>query len=35
MGYRIIEDDIIVAKDVVRHDPLKLAKVIISFIEEV
>jgi len=35
MGYRIIEDDIIIAKDVVRHDPLKLAKVIISFIEEV
>ncbi len=35
MGYRIIKDDIIIAKDVVRHDPLKLAKVIISFIEEV
>jgi len=35
MGYRIIEDDIIIAKDVVRHDPLKLAKVIISFIEEI
>jgi hypothetical protein len=35
MGYRIIEDDIIIAKDVVRHDPLKLAEVIISFIEEV
>jgi len=35
MGYRIIEDDIIIAKEVVRHDPLKLAKVIISFIEEV
>jgi len=35
MGYRIIEDDIIIAKDVVRHDTLKLAKVIISFIEEV
>jgi uncharacterized cofD-like protein len=35
MGYRIIADDIIIAKDVVRHDPLKLAKVIISFIEEV
>lgn len=35
MGYRIIEDDIIIAKDVVRHDPLKLAKVIIGFIEEV
>jgi len=35
MGYRIIEHDIIIAKDVVRHDPLKLAKVILSFLEEV
>ncbi len=35
MGYRIIEHDIIIAKDVVRHDPLKLAKVILSFFEEV
>ncbi len=35
MGYRTIEDDIIVDSDVVRHDPLKLAKVIMSFIEEV
>jgi uncharacterized cofD-like protein len=34
MGYRIIEDDIAMVKDVVRHDPLKLAKVIFSFIEE-
>ncbi len=35
MGYRIIEHDIIIAKDVVRHDPLKLAKVILSFFDEV
>jgi len=35
MGYRTIEDDIIIAKDVVRHDPSKLARVIMSFIEEV
>ena len=35
MGYRIIEHDITIAKDVVRHDPLKLAKVILSFLEEV
>jgi uncharacterized cofD-like protein len=34
MGYRIIEDDIVTIKDVVRHDSLKLAKVIFSFIEE-
>ncbi|MBU0503300.1 MAG: YvcK family protein [Candidatus Omnitrophica bacterium] len=35
MGYRVIEDDIVVADDVIRHDPLKLAKVIFSLIEEV
>lgn len=34
MGYRVIGEDIIVAQDVVRHDPLKLAKVILNFIEE-
>ncbi|MDD4940195.1 MAG: YvcK family protein [Candidatus Omnitrophica bacterium] len=34
MGYRIIEHDIITAQDVVRHDPLKLAGVIMSFFEE-
>lgn len=35
MGYRVIEDDIIVANNVVRHDPLKLAKLILGFIEEI
>ncbi|MEI6631131.1 MAG: YvcK family protein [bacterium] len=34
MGYRTIEDDVIVAEDVVRHDPAKLAKIILGFIEE-
>ena len=34
MGYRIIEHDFIIAKDVVRHDPLKIAKVISSFFDE-
>jgi hypothetical protein len=35
MGYRVIEDDIVVADDVIRHDPLKLAKVVFSLIEEI
>jgi len=35
MGYRAIEDDIIISEDVVRHDPGKLARIILSFIEEV
>jgi uncharacterized cofD-like protein len=35
MGYRVIEDDIVVTEDVVRHDPLKLAKIIFGFIEEI
>ncbi len=34
MGYRIVENNIIIAHDVIRHDPLKLAKVIMGFIEE-
>lgn len=35
MGYRVVREDIIIAKDVVRHDPLKLAKIILGFIEEI
>ncbi len=35
MGYRLIEDDFVVSDDVVRHDPLKLAKIILGFIEEI
>lgn len=35
MGYRVIEGDIVAIKDrVVRHDPLKLAKIIFGFLEE-
>ncbi|MDD4980760.1 MAG: YvcK family protein [Candidatus Omnitrophica bacterium] len=34
MGYRVVENDIVVIKDVIRHDPLKLAKSVLSFIEE-
>lgn len=35
MGYRLIQEDVVIAEDVVRHDPLKLAKIILSFIEEI
>ncbi len=35
MGYRVIGEDIILTEDVVRHDPLKLAKIIVGFIEEI
>jgi uncharacterized cofD-like protein len=36
MGYRVIEDDFaIVEKEVVRHDPSKLAKIILGLIEEI
>ena len=36
MGYRVIEDDFsIVENDVVRHDPVKLAKIILGLIEEI
>jgi len=35
MGYRVITDDFVVSEDVVRHQPLKLAKMILGFIEEI
>ena len=36
MGYRVVEDDFgTVENDVVRHDPVKLAKIILGFIEEI
>ncbi len=36
LGYRVIEDDFsIVENDVVRHDPLNLAKIILGLIEEI
>jgi uncharacterized cofD-like protein len=34
MGYRVIEDDVIISEDVVRHDSAKLAKIILGFIDE-
>lgn len=36
MGYRLIEEDFsIIADGVIRHDPEKLAKIILSFFEEI
>ncbi len=35
MGYRVIEDDIIVTDDVIRHNNLKLATIILGIIEEI
>jgi len=35
MGYRVIEDDFVIVDDVLRHDSLKLAKIIFDFIEEI
>jgi uncharacterized cofD-like protein len=35
MGYRVIADDVVTSEDVVRHDPLKLARIIFGFIEEI
>ena len=35
LGYRVIEENIVIAEDVARHDPLKLARIILSFMEEI
>jgi uncharacterized cofD-like protein len=35
MGYRVIEEDIVLTDDVIRHDPLKLAKIILGVVEEI
>lgn len=35
LGYRVIEEDIITVKEFVRHDPVKLVKIIMGLIEEV
>jgi len=36
MGYRVIGDDIVLlSENMVRHDPLKLAKIILGFLEEI
>ena len=35
LGYRVIEDEIVTTQDYIRHDPAKLAKIILGLIEEV
>ncbi|HQO38132.1 MAG TPA: YvcK family protein [Candidatus Omnitrophota bacterium] len=35
MGYRVVEDDTILIRDFIRHDPHKLAKVILDLLEEI
>jgi hypothetical protein len=36
MGYRVIEDDFGIIEDtLIRHDPAKLAKIILGLIEEI
>jgi uncharacterized cofD-like protein len=36
LGYRVVEEDFSMVVDgVIRHDPEKLAKIILSFIEEI
>ncbi len=35
MGYRVIEDDIVLTDGVVRHDPEKLTKIVLGFLDEI
>ena len=35
MGYRLIEDDIVLSDGFIRHDPLKLTRIILGFLEEI
>lgn len=35
IGYRVVEDDFIISDDLIRHDPMKLAKIILAFLEEI
>jgi hypothetical protein len=34
MGYRVIEDDTISMDNFIRHDPIKLAKIILTLFDE-
>ena len=34
MGYRVAEDDFVIFDDLIRHDPVKLARIIMGFIDE-
>ncbi|MFA5100181.1 MAG: YvcK family protein [Candidatus Omnitrophota bacterium] len=35
MGYRVVEDDTILIQSFIRHDPMKLAKIILDLLEEI
>jgi len=35
MGYRVIEDEVVISDDLIRHDPAKLAKIILGLVEEI
>lgn len=35
MGYRVIEENVVITDDVIRHDPLKLAKIVFGVVEEI
>jgi len=35
MGYRVIEEDVVITDDLIRHDPVKLAKIILGLVEEI
>ncbi|MBU1726155.1 MAG: YvcK family protein [Candidatus Omnitrophica bacterium] len=35
MGYRVIEDDFVVTDDVIRHDPERLARIVIGLLDEI
>ncbi|MFZ2356398.1 MAG: hypothetical protein WAW67_01035, partial [Candidatus Omnitrophota bacterium] len=35
LGYRVVESDVIISDDVIRHDNLKLAQVILGLLQEV
>jgi uncharacterized cofD-like protein len=35
MGYRVIGDDVLLTEEVIRHDPAKLARIILGLIEEI
>lgn len=35
IGYRVVEDDVVMVDSLIRHDPLKLAKIILGFLDEI
>ncbi len=35
MGYRVIEDDVVITDGLIRHDSVKLAKIILGLVEEI